>query len=99
MKYFNKELCKKLVKIGCTSNTGLFTGYCKCKESHFEDDPCPTLTQSFSIYDFLSDEEYSKKNCKILDYFYKCFRRELLESKNQESYIEIWVNRVINGKV
>jgi hypothetical protein len=104
MKFFKKELCEKLDKLGCTPYYNFING-------NFG--PAP----HFSIYDFLSDEEYAEENCKKLfgdfedfecpfcgatDVMIDTFKYEKCDlslSKNQEAYIEEAVDRILNNNI
>lgn len=74
MKFFSKQTCEKLEKLGCLSDPSI-TYYWTWK--HWKENPDDSLTldpcssngayseiKAFSIYDFLSDEPYALENCK-----------------------------------
>lgn len=66
MKFFKKELCEKLQKIGCVPTkefyyTSEWPKVICVHESRFLE--IPTSAPAFSIYDFLSDEGYAEENC------------------------------------
>lgn len=74
MKFFNQNLCKKLSELGCISETNfawIFDDYNEWEAVPTEPyDMTSSLKytdgpyDAFSIYDFLSDEEYAEENCK-----------------------------------
>jgi len=54
------------------------------------------MVDAFSIYDFLSDEDYAEENCKnVFRQKWRRGRLDLLWAKNQESYIEEAVDKVL----
>lgn len=85
MKFFSKQTCEKLEKLGCLSDPSI-TYYWTWK--HWKENPDDSLTldpcssngayseiKAFSIYDFLSDEPYALENCK------KVFGDEIIEGE------------------
>lgn len=116
MKFFNKELCEKLLKLGCVSETRFYWSAFHTKklvggkdDLDFNGNPIPNI-QAFSVYDFLSDEEYSFGNCNKVfvgdwegsEYERRSMlvteRKTLVDLDNQEAYIEESVNRVMNNE-
>lgn len=68
MKFFKKELCKQLDDLGCVSETQ-FAYYHNWPSPIYDIAIYPKpheqiiICNAFSIYDFLSDEEYAYQNC------------------------------------
>lgn len=100
MKFFKKELCKQLDDLGCVSETQ-FAYYHNWPSPIYDIAIYPKpheqiiICNAFSIYDFLSDEDYAEENCRKLSKAVRLFKQCIIESKNQEAYIEEAVNRVI----
>lgn len=119
MKFFKKELCKKLLKLGCVSESDMFhwfgpgiDGEHLLHRSKFYPDDYLENREgnlpAFSIYDFLSDEEYCKENCKKVfgekehpgawSFDWENERHRWLDSENQEAFIEEAVERLNERK-
>lgn len=113
MKFFKKELCKKLEKLGCVSKTDFiypepsdefpFGAY--YRKAFPYSSKYTGCVYAFSIYDFLSDEEYAYENCrKVLQAYWgetdmmDYERNVLATSKNQEAYIEESVDGIMKEK-
>ena len=77
MKFLSKEICEKLVELGCKSENG--KGYYK----HFGYE-----VPAFYPYDFLSSEDYAISNCKKLSPKWRRFRLDLLWAKDQVAFLE-----------
>lgn len=105
MKFFKKELCEKLQKIGCVSESGFYYNF-------YDGDECanpvyctanPREISAFSIYDFLSDEEYVEENLKKIfkNTFNSAFwsiktpKQFLVMDDNQEAFLEETVNMML----
>lgn len=78
MKFFQKEICEKLVKLGCVSLSNhewwgkkfatqtSYTVWSLTDASDYQTSNSFYVVQAFTLLDFLSTEEYARENCRIL---------------------------------